>query len=183
MKAREADLLILPGLGGGTEDHWYRRWASRIASAQVVEQDEWDKPTPDAWTGRILEHVAKTSRPVVFVAHSLGTIALAHAATKLANLNIRGAFLAAPPDLETRLKMAPDAKDFLPVPRDPLPFPSLMAASKTDPYASHEASGDLANAWGSLLVDAGDAGHINADSGHGPWPEGLMTFTAFLGRL
>ena len=183
MKAREADLLILPGLGGGTEGHWYRRWASRIATANVVEQDEWNKPSPDAWTGRILKHVAETSRPVVFVAHSLGTIALAHAAPKLASLNIRGAFLVAPPDLETRLSMIPGSRDFIPVPRDPLPFPSLMAASKTDPYASHEAAGDLANAWGSLLVDAGDAGHINADSGHGPWPEGLMTFTAFLGRL
>jgi hypothetical protein len=23
------------------------------------------------------------------------------------------------------------------------------------------------------VVDAGQAGHINVDSGHGPWPEGL----------
>ncbi|MFW8585524.1 alpha/beta hydrolase [Rhizobium beringeri] len=32
-------------------------------------------------------------------------------------------------------------------------------------------------------VDAGESGHINADSGHGPWPEGTMVFAQFLGRL
>ena len=37
--------------------------------------------------------------------------------------------------------------------------------------------------WGSFLVDAGESGHINADSGHGPWPEGTMVFAQFLGRL
>ncbi|MFB2608362.1 alpha/beta hydrolase, partial [Rhizobium phaseoli] len=37
--------------------------------------------------------------------------------------------------------------------------------------------------WGSFLVDAGEAGHINADSGHGPWPEGTMVFAQFLSRL
>ncbi|MCB1459938.1 MAG: alpha/beta hydrolase, partial [Nitratireductor sp.] len=25
--------------------------------------------------------------------------------------------------------------------------------------------------------------HINAESGHGPWPEGLMVFAKFMGRL
>jgi hypothetical protein len=32
---------------------------------------------------------------------------------------------------------------------------------------------DLADDWGAALVDLGDAGHVNADSGFGPWPEGL----------
>lgn len=183
MKAREADILVLPGLGGGTSEHWYRRWAGRIESAQVIEQDEWWKPEPGPWTGRILETVATTTRPIVFIAHSLGNVALAHAAPKLAHMNIAGAFLVAPPDLETRLDQVPDARDFLPVPRDPFPFPSLLVASKTDIYASSEAAADFANIWGSLFVDAGDSGHLNADSGHGPWPEGLMTFTRFIGRL
>jgi predicted alpha/beta hydrolase family esterase len=33
------------------------------------------------------------------------------------------------------------------------------------------------------LIDAGEAGHINADSGHGPWPEGTMVFAKFLSQL
>jgi predicted alpha/beta hydrolase family esterase len=33
------------------------------------------------------------------------------------------------------------------------------------------------------IVDAGDAGHVNTESGHGPWPEGLMRFAGFLKQL
>ncbi len=35
----------------------------------------------------------------------------------------------------------------------------------------------------SIFADAGEAGHINAESGHGPWPEGSMTFAHFMTRL
>jgi len=31
---------------------------------------------------------------------------------------------------------------------------------------------DLARALGSRFVNAGHVGHINVDSGHGPWPQG-----------
>jgi predicted alpha/beta hydrolase family esterase len=30
-----------------------------------------------------------------------------------------------------------------------------------------------AQLWGSTLIDLGNAGHINTESGFGPWPEGL----------
>ncbi|MEO0619886.1 MAG: alpha/beta hydrolase, partial [Pseudomonadota bacterium] len=70
-----------------------------------------------------------------------------------------------------------------PMPRDPLPFPSLLVASRTDPYCAFDIADDLGAAWGSLVIDAGDAGHINAASGHGPWPEGSMTFGKFISRL
>ena len=30
----------------------------------------------------------------------------------------------------------------------------------------------LARSIGSRFINAGSAGHINVDSGHGPWPEG-----------
>ena len=41
----------------------------------------------------------------------------------------------------------------------------------------------LAGLWGATLVDAGETGHINAASGHGPWPEGLLQFGKFLRAL
>jgi predicted alpha/beta hydrolase family esterase len=31
----------------------------------------------------------------------------------------------------------------------------------------------LAKAWGSELIDLGERGHINAQSGLGDWPQGL----------
>jgi len=46
-----------------------------------------------------------------------------------------------------------------------------------------EVAEDIAAAWGSLFIDAGEAGHLNADAGFGPWPEGSMTFAKFLTEL
>ena len=74
-------------------------------------------------------------------------------------------------------------RDFAPVPDAPLPFPSVLVSSRDDLYCSSQRASDLAEAWGSEFVDAGDAGHINAKSGHGPWPEGLMKFAGFLSKL
>ena len=42
---------------------------------------------------------------------------------------------------------------------------------------------DMATAWGSELHFAGEAGHINLASGHGPWPEGLLMFTRLMQRI
>jgi hypothetical protein len=42
---------------------------------------------------------------------------------------------------------------------------------------------DFAADWGADFQLAGDAGHINAESGHGPWPEGLLLFGELMRRL
>jgi predicted alpha/beta hydrolase family esterase len=34
-----------------------------------------------------------------------------------------------------------------------------------------------------MLIDAGESGHINSESGHGPWPEGSMVFAEFMTQL
>jgi predicted alpha/beta hydrolase family esterase len=45
-------------------------------------------------------------------------------------------------------------------------------ASRNDPYCAFERAQQFAKAWGSELLDLGEAGHINADSGLGDWPWG-----------
>ena len=42
---------------------------------------------------------------------------------------------------------------------------------------------EYAAAWGSDFVDAGFAGHINGETGYGPWPEGLTRFATLLKRV
>jgi predicted alpha/beta hydrolase family esterase len=59
---------------------------------------------------------------------------------------------------------------WLPVPRAPLPFPSIVAASRNDPLGRYERVAELARAWGSRLVDLGEVGHLNPASGYGEWP-------------
>ena len=45
---------------------------------------------------------------------------------------------------------------------------------------SYDAIVALARDWGAELIDAGEAGGLDAASGHGPWPEGLMRLAAFI---
>ena len=64
-----------------------------------------------------------------------------------------------------------DAGGWLPVPRDALPFPSIVAASRNDPLASPSTGWWSWRAyWGSRLVDLGEVGHLNPASGYGEWP-------------
>lgn len=184
MRSRDVDILIIPGLGGSGPDHWQSRWAAKLPHAVRVEQADWDQPDAEGWEARIVEAAERCARPVVAVAHSLGVVALVRAAPLLAAAGgLAGAFLVAPPG-ESALMAIPEVDAaFRPYPTDPLPFPSILVGSRDDPFAAIEETATLSAAWGSAFVDAGEAGHINAASGHGPWPEGLMSFGGFLGRL
>jgi predicted alpha/beta hydrolase family esterase len=183
MKTADCDILIIPGLGNSGPEHWQTRWERRLPTARRVEQDDWDRPSREAWSARIVGAVEGCVRPVVLVAHSLGVIAVAHAAEALTSGKVRAAFLVAPADTERADAPAAVRRSFGEIPRDPLPFASMVVASRDDPYCSFEVADDLAAAWGSVLVDAGAAGHINAESGHGPWPEVLTRFATLLSRV
>lgn len=181
MKTKDCDILIVPGLGNSGPDHWQTRWERKLPTAQRVEQDDWDTPVRADWVERIAAAVGKATRPVVLVAHSLGVLAVAEAAPRLQG--VKAAFLVAPPDA-TRDDMPDCIKaSFADVSAEPLPFPAMLVASRNDPYCAYGVADELAAAWGALLVDAGEAGHINAASGHGPWPEGLTRFATLLSRV
>jgi predicted alpha/beta hydrolase family esterase len=64
-----------------------------------------------------------------------------------------------------------------------LPFPAALVASTSDPYMDIPAARSLARRWGAVFVNAGDCGHINVDSGHGPWPEGRELLTSFMSQV
>lgn len=183
MRTSDCDILIIPGLGGSGPEHWQSRWQSKLSTARRVEQTDWDNPERMAWTAAIVLAVQAAGRPVILVAHSLGVPALAHAAPLMPAGRVAGALLVAPPSEAAVASMAQIDPAFRPYPRDPLPFPSLLVASRNDEYGAFDDSADLALAWGSALVDAGEAGHLNDASGHGPWPEGLMSFAGFIRRL
>ena len=182
MKASEAEILIVPGYTNSGPEHWQSRWQSKLGSARRVDQAEWSKPVREDWVQRVVEEVAAATKPVVLVAHSLGVAAVIHAAPHLRN-KVAGAFLVAPPDVANKAIRPKHLMTFAPYPREPLTFPSLVVASRNDPFGTYEHADDIAAAWGALLLDAGEAGHINTESGHGPWPEGTIVFAQFLKRL
>ena len=184
MKMADTDILIVPGLGVSGPGHWQHRWHERFTHAALVEPDTGEAPQREPWIAAIARAVIMATRPVVLVGHSLGVPAIVHAARNFADTKVRGAFLVSPPDLDGNIPTMPEAaRAFAPLPRDPLPFPSMLVASSTDPLVSVETAADLAAAWGSDFHLAGDAGHIDIASGHGPWPEGLMMFTRLMQRL
>lgn len=182
MKIADTDILFLAGLGNSGPGHWQRRWAEKLSTAQWVEHEDWNAPGLDTWTRDISRAVMMSTRPVVLVAHSLGVLAAVHAARQFADTKVRGAFLVAPPD-PAHANAPAEVTPFAAVPRDPLPFPSMVVASITDPYCSIEQAADFAAAWGSDYHVSGADGHLNAESGHGPWPEGLLMFTRLMQRL
>ena len=181
LRISDFDILIIPGLGGSAPDHWQSRWEAKLSTARRVEQHNWDSPRLEDWTGRIIAAVETAQRPVLLLAHSLGVTAVVHAAPALPQGVVRGAFLVAPPADSVLIEAA--GPGFTPLPREPLPFPSVLVASRNDPFAPYEESEEISYAWGSRLLDAGEAGHLNIDSGHGPWPEGLMSLAGFLKQL
>ena len=182
MRTSDVDIVIVPGLGGGSDAHWYSRWEAKLPTARRVVQADWHRPTLAAWTERLVATVEAATRPVVLVAHSLGVVTVAHVADRVAE-RVVGAFLVAAPSAAALRSIEAIDPAFADVPLRPLPFPAVLVASRDDPYASWEAGEALANAWRVELVDAGASGHLNDDSGHGPWPEGLMRFAGFLKTL
>ncbi len=182
MKASEADILIVPGYTNSGEHHWQSRWQAKLSTARRVEQAEWSKPVREDWVKTLVDEVNKSTKPVVLVGHSLGVPTIIHGIPEFRK-RVAGAFLVAPPDVTNPEIRPKHLMTFGPYPQTRLPFPTLMVASRNDPFGTYEHAETLADKWGALLVDAGESGHINAESGHGPWPEGTMVFSQFISRL
>jgi predicted alpha/beta hydrolase family esterase len=183
MRSSDCDIIMVPGHARSGLEHWQSRWERKLSTARRVERDDWTSPSRDAWVSRLVATVQGCRRPVIMIAHSLGVVTAVHAAPMLPPEAVRGAFLVAPTDVEDPGLIPAIDRSFAPIPQDPLPFPSLLVASRSDPCCAYARAEDFAFAWGSALVDAGDAGHLNTESGFGPWPEGLMRFAGFLKRL
>lgn len=130
----------------------------------------------DAHVANLVEVMVQITGPVIIVAHSAGVMTTVQWA-RWHDADVRGALLAAPPDFGTPLPdgyPTPDelaVQGWTPVPRKPLPFPSIVAASSDDPLGSLGRVAELAREWGSRLVELGPVGHLNPASGHGPWPQ------------
>lgn len=159
--------LIIPGLDGSPDAHWQQWWARIDPSAIVIEQADWSHPTPEAWeaevAGAILRHPGS-----ILVGHSLGAVTAARILTRWPQLDVAAALLVAPAEVSKSNRTAA----FGPIPEHALGVPTTVVASRDDPWMSFSQSSALARQWGGELVDLGRAGHINVDSGFGPWPGG-----------
>jgi predicted alpha/beta hydrolase family esterase len=180
MDSSASPYLFVPGWGDSGPDHWQTLWQRELGAPRVVVAD-WLDPRREMWIAALADAIAdlarRDPRPPVLVAHSLGCIAIAHWAH--ANRRpIRAAFLVAPADVESAPCLL-GLRTFAPVPRDPLPFSSLVVASDDDPHVTATRADAFATSWGSEVRVISGGGHLNTASGLGCWPDGR----ALLDRL
>lgn len=171
------EIIYLAGINDSGPGHWQNHWLKRLGGTWVEHQD-WDHPNADDWASDLKIALALIQNPKIILAHSLGCLTLTQWAKDHQDPGIHGAFLVAPPD-PSAPGYPKESAGF----EDPfsitLPFPTVLVASRNDPYASLDFSKRLAEHWGSHLLDVGEKGHINLKSSLGVWEEGLKAFKAF----
>ena len=164
--------LLVPGLNGSGEGHWQRHWLLDDPEAILIQQSNPGKPDLDLWLEN-LESVLALHPGALLIAHSMGAIVVARLGHRPARHLVKGALLVAPCDLNRVESLHPGVlREIRDVPLGRLGFPSIVVASRNDPYMAFPEAAAFANVLGSDLVDLGHAGHINIASGHGRWDRG-----------
>jgi len=179
-------VLIVPGLREHVPDHWQTLLAASLPRVRTVPPLADDKLSCAARVEALDQALRAIDGPVVLVAHSAGVMMVAHWAKACRpSRPIKGALLATPADVEQPFPAGYPTTDtlrehgWLPIPRSPLPFPSLLAASRNDPLCAFARAQALALDWASALEDLGEVGHLNPTAGFGIWPQALE----LIGRL
>jgi uncharacterized protein len=192
--------LILPGWQNSGEEHWQSLWEAQLPAQRVMQHD-WMRPLRGDWITRLEDYVLsireqtmqtacrqtaenavdEDGKDIVFIAHSLGChLVSAWSAISKSTHRVKGALLVAPPD-GIRETFPPELKSWRPPVLQKLPFPSICVISSNDPFCDLQPGKDMAAAWGSELIELGDKGHINADSGLGDWPQGRALLAQLAG--
>lgn len=159
------ELVIVPGLKDSGRRYWQTLWQERFPACRRVLQSDWNTPDLLAWAQVLAETCGRARKPLLLVAHSFGCLALARAVTTL-GARMAGALLVAPADPD---KFNVGAL----LPHKPFAFPSIMVGSDNDLWMRIDRTHYWARLWGSQLVTIPGAGHINTESGFGPWDQGL----------
>jgi predicted alpha/beta hydrolase family esterase len=167
-----SQVLILPGLYNSGPEHWQTLRQAAHPTYLRVPQDEWVAPRCDDWVQNLDAAVAQSGEDIVLVAHSTACALVGHWWMRHRK-STSGALLVAPSDTESTA-YPPGPQGFAPMPLCRFPFSTIVVASTNDSAVSFARAQLFANSWGSEFVSAGPAGHINAASGYGPWPEGRL---------
>ncbi|WP_032829877.1 RBBP9/YdeN family alpha/beta hydrolase [Pseudomonas sp. GM74] len=171
-----ATILIVPGLREHVAEHWQTLLAARLSNVRSVAPLETDKLDCMARVRAIQHELEQIDGPVILVAHSAGVLMVAHWAAHYSR-PIKGALLAAPPDLDAVWPSNYPSSETLrsqgwnPLPQGQLPFRSIVAGSTNDHLASLAAVTRMAKGWGAELLNLGEVGHLNPAAGFGHWQQ------------
>lgn len=180
-------ILIVPGMHDSGPDHWQTWLQHELPQTRRVTGIDWEKPILACWAEAVRDEIDRCVGPVWLVAHSFGCLAAAVASVDRTE-KVAGAMFVAPADprdfsplgrLEGEAADAAGSLDEL-IPKAPLAFPSIVVASSDDPWVRLTSTAYWSTNWGSTLISIGGAGHINAESGFGPWPRGRALLAAMM---
>lgn len=163
--AQRYDFVLVPGRFNSPPEHWQSIWEQHCTIFQRVTQRHWDDPDTHRLNGSLRRLMTQCKRPAVLIGHSLGALASVCVAAD-DPLRVAGLMLVAPAE-PARFHAEAD------VPEAALGVPGLLVASHTDPFMRFERAEHWAKVWDMRLIDLGEAGHINVDSGFGAWHYGL----------
>ena len=191
----ETTVLLLPGWLNSGAQHWQCLWAQKHG-AVLIDQHDWVTPRRGDWVAafetQLLDLHTRTRRSeklaprFAVAAHSLGCHLFAAWLAHSAHADwINAALLVAPPDLN-RDDLPPAVARWAPAIETPFPRAlqarSLLVGSDNDPFSSELATRALAMRWGVEATLKPNAGHLNADSGLGDWPEGWQQLQQLIDR-
>lgn len=156
--------VIIPGLHNSGPTHWQSWLETRLPQSLRIDLPEWHEPRLQEWTEAVLSALSKEA-PALLVAHSFGCLAAIRAASRFP-AGVSGLLLVAPAH-PGKFGLNPARFDLR------LTARTVLVASDNDPWMSARHAAALADALGADFLNLSEAGHINAQSGYGPWPGGL----------
>ncbi len=173
-------IVIVYGYNGSGPGHW-QRWLEgelRRRSVPVTFPELPDPSTPqkDLWVGALADVLAGVrAEPVTLVCHSLGCWAVDHLFAERGVFGVRAALLVAPP---SPFLIFEPVDSFFPPPRRsaawaPIAAQTLLVGGDNDEFTSPEEFEEIARTIGVRCQIMHGVGHVNVDTGHGPWPFAL----------
>lgn len=177
MATEPTRLLIIPGLRDSGPAHWQSWLQQQYRDARRVVQRDFSRPDLPRWAERIQRTLESAPPgPWVAVAHSFGVLALVRHLADHPDSPIREALLVAPAEPD-RFGLGES------LPRQRLPRALHLVTSSNDPWMSQARATHWAERWGAHVRHLGAAGHINSESGFGPWPFARHWTDAALARV
>ena len=167
-------ILLVPGLHNSGPDHWQSRWHQQFPQWQRMMGLPWDKPDLTVWSAKLASKLRSRRGRAHLVAHSFGALT-AIAAARLQPDKVSSILIVAPAD-PARFGIPDEALE------GSIKVSAQLIASRNDPWMSFERAEYWSRQWQVPLFDAGEAGHINAQSGHGDWHQGLHLLGALYRR-
>lgn len=158
-------IVIVPGLNNSGPRHWQSWLETRVDFSTRIVLADWATPDLKGWTQAVLDAVDQVGPGSILVAHSFGCLATIRALQRNGR-KARGVLLVAPAD-PAKFHLDPATFSLS------TPIRSVLVGSENDPWMGCWAARELAEALGADFLNLGRAGHINAESGHGPWPGAL----------